>query len=372
MYKISFFLFLIPHLINAGNPVIDSLKVAANQATSIEEKVNITRNIGFEFYDSQIQYDSAYFYAKKAHTIAVENNLELEQAQTLFDQGMVLAQVGNVEDAISDYLKSINHSINAEAHFGTAAAYNNIAILYTAQKDFDIAKEYHRKSLNVAQGNDIHIFKATNTINIGDIEYQQGQFEESLATILESIKIYESFTEVPSEAYLSLAKVKDTLQRTEEAIIDANTGLKLALKENLFESIYEHAAILARLHEKSSNYKEAIRYHKLTKSYNDSIVTLEELNEVEKVMLKAKLKEQHNALVNLEEKTKYLTTIYILAAIGIFLLITLVLRQRKITRMTKNIHDIQNSLIKTELDRRTQKTSTFEATVNGDREFLRM
>ena len=74
-------------------------------------------------------------------------------------------------------------------------------------------------------------------------------------------------------------------------------------------------------------------------------------------------------MARLEEKNKYLNTIYILAAIGVLLLIILVFRQLKIVRMTNDIHNIQNRLIKSELDIRDQKNASgFDAAIASDKE----
>lgn len=38
--------------------------------------------------------------------------------------------------------------------------------------------------------------------------------------------------------------------------------------------------------------------------------------------------------------------------------------------MTKNIHEIQNSLVKYEMEQRQMNVNTFQATQKGDEEFL--
>ncbi len=86
--------------------------------------------------------------------------------------------------------------------------------------------------------------------------------------------------------------------------------------------------------------------------------------------LQLQIQEQQANLTALKQKNKYLTTIYVLTILGILLLIILILRQLKIVRMTKNIHEIQNSLVKYEMEQRQMNVNTFQATQKGDEEFL--
>jgi tetratricopeptide (TPR) repeat protein len=167
---------------------------------------------------------------------------------------------------------------------------------------------------------------------------------------------------------LSLAELHLARGDTDKAIAEAKESLEMANRVRELEQIYLANVFLSDRFSEKEDYQAANVHLSKAMVYKDSIGYNQGLDQVEKIELKFKIKEQETALTNLQEKTKYRYTIYILAGIGVILLGILIMRQVKIIRMTENIHEIQNSLVKSELERRKMTPTSFQVTQKGDRE----
>jgi cell division protein FtsL len=84
------------------------------------------------------------------------------------------------------------------------------------------------------------------------------------------------------------------------------------------------------------------------------------------------LSEKEKELAYVSQKTKYLYVIYILAGLGLLLLIFLISRQRKISKMTREIHEIQTNFVHNKMKERdalrskNSSTSSFTMTKTQD------
>jgi len=371
------FLLLCAISVHAQQHEIDSLKRLINTSSEAVELVNLNRQIGFIYLDSQVQYDSAFFYAKKAYLIAKEAELNLQQAQTLFDQAMVMNEVGNGQKALDYYDQSLSFLLETSIDEpkvlqGIAISYHNMGAIYGDLNEYAKAREHYELSKEYNAKIDFPMLKAGTTLNIGETYYLEGDYEKAKGQITESKKLYNSIGFEEAEAFLYMARTYSKLGEKEQAVKEGLDGLKIAQEKGNFKQIYELNLLLSNEFDITNSYKEAAFHTRQALLYNDSIANTEVLNQVEKLELQMKIEEQESDLENLKIRNKYLTTIYVLVILGVLLLVLLVFRQLKVSRMTKNIHDIQKRLIESELDRRNNKPKTvFDATVQGDKEWVR-
>lgn len=356
-------------LLSAQERNIDNLKTELYKNSSVEKKIALYRAIELEFYHGQIYYDSAFFYSNKGYQLARKNDLLLEQAQTLFDQGMIYAALEEWETAIDYYKRSSEFSEKVNYKRGVSSSYRNIGNIYTEKKNYRLAKEYYLKAMAI--GTEVNDAKslAAGHLNLGKVSYFEKDYEQSKLYIESSHHIFDSLGYTPPQAYTHLAKTLYSLGDFNEAANQALTGFELAEKEGDLRSSYENALTLSKVFASKRDFENANDFTNKAMVYNDSIMSSKKLNEVEKLELRSKLNDQEKALATLKDKNTYLNTIYILVALGILLLILLVFRQLKIARMTQEIHNTQTRLIKSELDLRDQKGhSSFDAAVAGDKE----
>lgn len=357
--------------IQAQQTAIDSLKIALENTSDYHEQININRNIGFIFLDNQIHYDSAFYYARRGYVIAKKHNLTLRQAQTLFDQAMVLERLDDYSKAIEYYQQSLKFSKQVDtknAQQGVLITYNNLGDLFSKLGDVENAIKYHELVIEGASNAGFPSLMAANLSNMGEIHFKEGQLDLALKTMRQAKDLMVEIEMNEPLILLSLAELHLARGDTDKAIAEAKESLEMANRVRELEQIYLANVFLSDRFSEKEDYQAANVHLSTAMVYKDSIGYNQGLDQVEKIELKFKIKEQETALTNLQEKTKYRYTIYILAGIGVILLGILIMRQVKIIRMTENIHEIQNSLVKSELERRKMTPTSFQVTQKGDRE----
>ncbi|MEL6810288.1 MAG: hypothetical protein AAFP76_03015 [Bacteroidota bacterium] len=352
-----------------ADPGIDSLKTRLNIEVSTEKKFNLLRDISHEFLVRKMFYDSAYIYARKAHTLAEENESKRLMARALFDIATIYLSSDYPDEALKYYSKTLEIGKDYKDHRLLCAVYNNMGGIYFDKQLFEGSKKFYDSSLVSAQHINDPYYIATSLINMSEIHYTELNYSKAERNILKTLHILDSISIETSFSHLLLGKTYLDTGRLELAKIEGLKGLKIAKRSKDQKYMYENYLLLAKITADLKEFESATRYSQLALAYNDSISKKKRVHEVEKLQLRLKVKEQEGQVSVLLEKNKYLRTIYIMIFIGVILLITLVSRQLKITKMTKVIHDTQNRLITQKIDPyREKNASTFDATVAGDKE----
>ena len=116
-------------------------------------------------------------------------------AQLLFDYADFLKDYAHYEEAKQVYLRQIplSEEIYGPESEDTAAAYNNIGLVYKSQGDYPQALDYYFKALAVFEhvfGTD-HPSTATSYNNIGLVYYNQGDYPQALDCFFKALVIYE-------------------------------------------------------------------------------------------------------------------------------------------------------------------------------------
>ncbi len=358
----------------ANNPKIDHLIQELEQSSSSETTIKIYRDLSKVYYKTQVKFDSAFYYTKLAYEIAQDEGLKLQQGQTLFDQASIFRAVGDVERAIELYGQSIKISrveakVNSKAIRLLVATINNMGDIYLANRDFQNAKDSFNEVVSLTIEHDMRDIEAVAYLNLAEITYYEGKYEDSERYIHRSGIAYPSFKETLPTYYLIAAKTNMALDKNEDAEKSALKGLAIAQKTSDLQNSRDLASFLYNYYGSINEYKSAHVYGNMVLSYKDSLDAGANRKELDKLLLGFRLKEQESELEQLAQKNKYLTTIYVLGGLGTVLLLVLVSRQVKIVRMTRNIRDVQNNLIQNELDKLKSKESGFQATLEQDKEY---
>jgi len=351
------------------NLKIDSLKSELDKNNSTQKKSTIYKQIVNEFEKSKVNYDSAFYYANKAYDFSVEEKLPEQQVDFLFRIAMIYYSVENYDKSLKFYSSALSISQNSNYKKLIPSITNNIGDIYVLKQEYPKAKNLFEKCLEYAIEDDNKKLEALEYINIGEIYYHINQFEKSLEYITKGIEIYKSVgVSFTSNLYI-LSNTLIALNQLEKAKQASLNGLDKALNTNYSEFVYRHSLLLSHIYVETNNYKEALLYSNKALQYKDSIDKKSEFDKLEKLQLNFKIKDQAATLKNIKQKNLFLKTIYFLVVLGVLLIVILIFRQIKITRMTKTIHDIQYSLIKHELDLKKEKEkSFFSAVQEGDNE----
>lgn len=334
---------------------IDSLrsKLGENRQPSVQ--ISLHHKLIEEFYKSAVYYDSAFYYAKKGYQIARTEDLPKEQVDFLFNIAAVYNMTGKRELALQYYEQCLELARKENMRERIPAIFNNIGDIYMKEKEYGNAKIYFREVVDFAKKDKRKSLEAVGYLNLGEVFYYENDFQKSITYFEKSEAIYKQFPPKHIEIDYLMARTYLALDQPKIAEQKALEGYTAIKNTQDYHSLYDYVLLLSNIYAQTGMYKEAVSFNKLALAYNDSLSVGKDLSEVEKSFLQMELQEQNNKLQILQQKNKYLGIIYIIGAIVGILLFILILRQRKIVRMTKDIHEIQHSLIKYELDIKKNK-----------------
>ena len=349
---------------------IEILQDSLKKMISPEEKAQILSNIGLYYFQEQVYFDSAYFYTNRALDIAKEHKLSYEELRATFNLGAINNEIGKREDAIKNYEAAIILLKKQGLRRLLSTAYNNIGGVYFETTKFNKAIDYYTKSLVIANEINDTIAQGISFMNIGEAYFKLDKLDISKENLEKSKQLLIASNTHFSTVHLFYARTLFALKEIKKAKVEASRSLTLAKEEKDLKYISEASQLLAEIFEKENDFQNAFTYQKQYIAYNESLNEAKELNEVEKLKLNFELKEKKEEIALITQRNKYQNIIAVLAAAGLSLLVVLIFRQRKIVRMTNNIHDIQKRLVETELKSREQinlKNATgFEAAISQD------
>ncbi|MDP2688046.1 MAG: tetratricopeptide repeat protein [Aequorivita sp.] len=334
---------------------IDSLRSKLGEDRRPNVQISLHHKLIDEFYKSAIYYDSAFYYAKKGYQIALTEDLPKEQVDFLFNIAAVYYMTEKRELALQYYEQCLELAKKENLMEFIPAIFNNIGDIYMKEKEYVNAKTYFEEVVDFGKKNQKGRLEAIGYLNLGEIFFYENDFQKSITYFEKSEAMYKlsppkhiGIDYLMARTYLALDQPKIAEQKALE-------GYRAIINSQDYHSLYDYVLLLSKIYADTGMYKEAVGYNKLALAYNDSLNVGKDLSEVEKSFLHMELQEQNNKLQILQQKNKYIGIIYIIGSLVVILLVILITRQRKIVRMTKDIHDIQNSLIKYELDIKKNK-----------------
>lgn len=370
--SILFLLFFIPVFFARGQGhKIDSLKQILEKSHNLQTQCNLLSSIGLEYYHRQIYLDSAFYYSSRAYDIAKENKFILEQAKALSVKGNVYNFLGENNKAIETFFETVKlYDLLGDSR-RVSGIYNNIGATYFELKQYDLAIDNYNKSLNIARELDDKFSISIAIMNIAETLYVNGDYLAAKDKFEESLLAMRGTSFNPPTVHLFYARTLKALGDLDLALFHAQESLKIAEKQNDLKYAQESSKLLSEIFEAVPQYDQALIFQKKYNDYSKIINEAKEINELEKQKLNIELKEKDRQLTLAAQKEKYLTVIWVLVILGVLLLILLIHRQVKVTRMTKSILDVQKRLVESELIKRENKNSnitSFQAAKEQDKE----
>lgn len=336
----------------AQDILIDSLQIQLKKEINNESRALILADIGMRYYLSQVYYDSAYYYTEKAYLLAKKEKSESTEAKSLFYLGLISNSLNNYEAAIDYYTKSKTISEKLQESKRVSSTFNNIGGTYFELGKYDKAIENYKKALDISISKKDTFEIGVAYMNIGEVYYAMGRFEKSKEILKLSLETLTKTKLKPPTVHLFYARTLFELSDIDGAEKEAIIALKISNKENNLYYISKSSEVLSKIYSEKKDFKKALSFYKNFSVYNDSLRNLKGLNEIEKLKLNFELKQKKEELSYIIQKQKDRYVIWFLISIGLLLLGILVSRQRKVVRMTQQMHGVQKRLIENDLERR--------------------
>jgi class 3 adenylate cyclase/tetratricopeptide (TPR) repeat protein len=160
---------------------------------TLVKKGEVLQLIG-RWSESEISFHAALF--KSAAT----GNLPLK-GRTHNALGALLLLKGNYKDARIYLEKAANYCEQIVDNQGTARAYGNLGNLYFRQGDYDLAKDYFLKSIQIARENNVRIAPQI-VSNLGLTFMNQGNYREGVSVQKQELALVESLGDLGGAATL--------------------------------------------------------------------------------------------------------------------------------------------------------------------------
>lgn len=352
---------------------VEELKDLLQKEQNPAQKITYLQSIGNHYLQRRIYFDSAFHYAEQALLLAEHENNKIEQARSLFNLGRIQNDSGRFEDAISYYEASLKFSEPLDMRGPMASSYNNIGGCYFHLKNFEAAISYYKKAQHLSELNEDVQSLAVDAMNIGEAQHAMGDLSGAEANFLKSLRLIETLEWDPPTVHLYYARTLFALERFDEALLESQKAYDIARTDSDVLIEAEAAQLLSQIYAQNKAYERAYNFQSEAVGLMNELNFAKETNEIDKLKLNFKLKEQQEKLAHISKQNNYLIMIYVLVGLGVLLLVVLIFRQLKISRMTSHMHDIQKRLIEPELKKREsyyKEISGVEGTKKKEEKFI--
>ncbi len=171
-----------------------------------------------------------------------------------------------------------------------SASYINIGIIYSELQNYDLAKKYFEKGLELSEENNNHRERAVITLNLAVNSQEQNKPEEAIKLYSEVITISDKHnldylglmakTNIGS-VYIDLQKYKDAEAVYSSALPNAKKLGVLSMQLNIFENLKQTAI-------EQNDYKKAFNFISNYFNIKDSIIQLQKNKEIKELEVRYK------------------------------------------------------------------------------------
>jgi len=281
--------------------------VAVFKELNKERKIADIYNLIGSNYNNLYAEDKAIEYYFKSFTI-YEKIVDCKKGRAVnfIDIGNLYYKQENYEYAEKYFLDALNLYKILEDKDGLAASYTNLGNAIADAGDIEGGLHYYHKSIEIGKERDDQYGIAVNYNNIGDCYIEAKQYQKALDYLNKSLVISNTnnFEELISIVYLNIADVQNKLKKYQSAIVSAKKSLKIAKKIGALEYEVKNLENLLTSYEGLGNTSQTLKYHKLYKKIQDSLLTIDKTKRVRLFHALNELEENQFVIKDLAHKTE--------------------------------------------------------------------
>lgn len=389
--------------------IADSLKIVYEQGTlSTEDQLELLRNLSF----NENNLSDALNYAEELISLSEKSQNQLYLHRGYIQKGYKMWRLGELDEALQAFIKALEAAKKANYPGGEGGAYTAMANLYSSDEDHSKAIVYYMKAVSIIQETNDTLALAGTYLNIGDTYMTYGDFDSALYYFENSGKLYNqigykigqgynlgnigmvyanlgdnnlaeeninqavSILEEMGDFYpvcfylISMADIFWERGDTKESMAYAQRSLDLALQYELKQQIADANLKLSELHESVGNPKQALDHFKNHIAYRDSVINLENVQNMADQRTEFEVSIRESEITTLEREKElqrtYIAIAFILLALSV--VIILYFRQRfynteLMAKAERKEHEDEiHDLLK------TQETKALQSMVQGKEE----
>lgn len=187
-------------------------------------KMKLLKNLAFNEVNN---LPMSLLYAKELIKLAQEKDNKAYLHSGYLQMGNKSALMGNMEQALDAYFKSVEAASSAQYPVGEGIAYMAVADIYSQKSDSGNASRYYAKAIDILRKTDDPIPLAIALLNAGEYDIQNAQYDRAQAYLKEAGPIFEKTKHLNGTAY--------TLGNM--GMVYAGQGKDLAAKTNFLRAL---------------------------------------------------------------------------------------------------------------------------------------
>lgn len=291
-------------LINMGNvyseigkyeEAVENYKKALVQSEALNDQdgVSFVHSNMANVYKVQGNFPLAIDYYNRALAYDRKTKDTLGMAIVLNDLGAVYSSIKKPEKALVLHGQSLDFSLKKGNKRLVAANNSNIGNIYSAKKEYVKALAYYQHSLNASQeiGDLKQIAICFN--NIGAVNLSLGHSKKAQQNFLRAKEIAEN-TNIKNILAISQVGISEAYFMENEykkALLYAKSGYHTSKELDVLETQKKALGLLAKIYERTKNYKKALESHQKFKVLNDSLFNKENIEKVARLEYEYKYKQ---------------------------------------------------------------------------------
>jgi len=404
-YLIGFLCFIIRVASAQDQKVADSLaRIYQQNIPDDTAKLELLRNLSFnEIKDLKL----ALQYAEELITLSGQQGNDLYLHRGYFQKGNKKRLLGDLEEALDAYFKSVEAAGKANFTRGEGSAYGAIADIYSLSNNHPNAMLYYDKAIATLRKTDDPVALGAAISNAGDEFLNNNIYDSALLYFRESEKIFEKVDYLTGKGYslgnigmvyanignntLAEKNINEAIRILEEsgdyypicvylismsdiylgkadevkALDYALRSLELARQYGLKEQISDANLKLSELYERAGNTGESLGYYKQHIAYRDSV------NNIKSVQKMADLRTNYEVsqkqievdLLNQQRRNQRVVLISLFIILGLItiLLGTLYWYYRTISREKKRSESLLLNILPAETAKELKKNGKVDA-----------
>jgi adenylate cyclase len=388
----GFFLTALPQLNAQDQRIADSLAQVYHESNLHDSsKLELLRNLSFNEVRNlglSLQYAEELIALSKR----LNNNLYLHRGY--FQKGNKKRLVGDLDEAITAYFKSIEAAEKEKYLRGIGMCLSAIADIYSISNNHKNAMLYYRKAIVALQQSKDSVVYGSAIYNAGDEFLNRNMFDSALLYFKRAGIIFDKINYASGKAYnlgnlgmvyanlgnsalaeqyinssikmleeqedyspictylISMSKIYDENKNSATAMNYAQRSLQLALAFGLKEEVSKANEQLAKLYEKKGNITMSLMHYKQHILFRDSV---NNVNEVQKIAdlrtdYEVSKKQVEVDLLNQQKKNQrnILLSVSIILLLSVILLGTLYWFYKTISREKKRSEELLLNILPVE------------------------
>lgn len=288
----------------ALNLHIKAFNLIENKDVEPLEKMIFANNAGVAARYNQ-KYDISILYYMKALKIAEAENDKKNIGIACNGIGNALSGLpGREDESLSYFERALKTQLELGNTLGAAMNYLSIADYYVDKKDYVTARQYLQKLLKLNQDRN-DIFGLAITYEYFGTSYlkEAKNYDKAISYYEKSFDLFKELKNKRKVAGLlySLGLTHFEKKNYDKAENYFNQSLKISKEVNQFGLIIVNAFKISEILESKGNYKEALKFYKLSETYEDSIKIEEQNIKIEALTREYDLEKKENHIQLLEK-----------------------------------------------------------------------